>query len=40
MGHPEIHYHFLTFSEFWLVGLPTVTSGPLSAKLCLPGSNR
>jgi len=37
--HPEIHYHFLTFYEFWFVGTAKVTSGPASDKFCLPGSN-
>jgi len=31
-GHPENHYHFLIFCEFWLVGSSTVTSGPPSGK--------
>jgi len=37
--HPEIHYHFSTFSDFWLVAPPMVTCGPPSAQLCPPGSN-
>jgi len=34
--HPEIHYRFLTFLGFSLVGL---LRWPPSAKLCPPGSN-
>jgi len=37
--HPEMHYHFITFSEFWLVGPLPLSVGPLQLGFAPPGSN-